>query len=96
MPIRPDPSVQSEPPRTLRVDGDAIRTVDQTLLPFERVDIALRDAAACARAIRSMQVMCWSGAATRCRSACFAGWHVANSRCRTNSTCIAPRRRRLS
>jgi methylthioribose-1-phosphate isomerase len=56
MPNRPDPSAPSEPPRTLRVDGDGLLTVDQTLLPFEHVEIALRDAASCARAIRSMQV----------------------------------------
>ena len=44
------------PERTLRlVEGGAV-TLDQTRLPHARVEIALRDAAACAHAIRTMQV----------------------------------------
>jgi methylthioribose-1-phosphate isomerase len=42
--------------RTLRVLGDAVITVDQTRLPFERVDLVLADPAACAEAIESMRV----------------------------------------
>ena len=44
------------PPRTLRVEGAAVVTLDQTRLPFERVELALRDASGCARAIETMRV----------------------------------------
>ena len=42
--------------RTLRAVDGAIVTLDQTVLPFERREIVLRDEAACAHAIRTMQV----------------------------------------
>lgn len=43
--------------RTLRIDEDGVlRTLDQTLLPFERREIALRSVEDCRRAIVSMQV----------------------------------------
>ena len=43
--------------RTLRIDEDGVlRTLDQTLLPFERREIALRSVEDCHRAIASMQV----------------------------------------
>ncbi|WP_225879156.1 S-methyl-5-thioribose-1-phosphate isomerase [Zeimonas arvi] len=43
--------------RTLRIDEDGVlRTIDQTLLPFERREIALRSVEDCRRAIVSMQV----------------------------------------
>jgi methylthioribose-1-phosphate isomerase len=43
--------------RTLRIDEDGVlRTLDQTLLPFERREIALRSVEDCRRAIASMQV----------------------------------------
>jgi methylthioribose-1-phosphate isomerase len=48
--------VRPEPARTLRVAGRHLLTLDQTRLPFEVVEIALRDAAGCARAIATMQV----------------------------------------
>jgi methylthioribose-1-phosphate isomerase len=44
------------PPRTLRVVGDRLLTLDQTRLPFEVIDLVLADASACARAIATMQV----------------------------------------
>jgi len=44
------------PPRTLRVVGDRLLTLDQTRLPFEVIDLMLADASACARAIATMQV----------------------------------------
>jgi methylthioribose-1-phosphate isomerase len=44
------------PPRTLRVVGDGLLTLDQTRLPFEVIDLVLADASACARAIATMQV----------------------------------------
>jgi methylthioribose-1-phosphate isomerase len=44
------------PPRTLRVVGDRLLTLDQTRLPFEVIDLVLDDASACARAIATMQV----------------------------------------
>jgi len=47
---------ESPPQRTLRVERDAIVTLDQTRLPFEVVTLALADAAACASAIATMQV----------------------------------------
>jgi len=43
--------------RTLRIDEQGVlRTLDQTLLPFERREIALRSADDCRRAIVTMQV----------------------------------------
>ena len=39
---RPEPTV---PPRTLRIVDGVAMTVDQVRLPFEVVEIALRDAA---------------------------------------------------
>ncbi|MEP7119181.1 MAG: S-methyl-5-thioribose-1-phosphate isomerase [Acidobacteriota bacterium] len=43
--------------RTLHIDGEgALRTLDQTLLPFENREIALRSAEDCRRAIATMQV----------------------------------------
>ncbi|MFP5406761.1 MAG: S-methyl-5-thioribose-1-phosphate isomerase [Gammaproteobacteria bacterium] len=42
---------------TLRIDADGLpRTLDQTVLPFERREIALRSAEDCRRAIATMQV----------------------------------------
>jgi methylthioribose-1-phosphate isomerase len=52
------PTSPSDDPsaRTLRIDGGAVITVDQARLPFERIELALTDAAACARAISGMLV----------------------------------------
>jgi len=50
------PASDAAPPRTLRVSGDHVLTLDQARLPFEVVELALRDARACARAIATMQV----------------------------------------
>jgi methylthioribose-1-phosphate isomerase len=54
----PLPTPWSDEPaaRTLRVDGAIVRTVDQTRLPFERIELVLGDAETCARAISTMQV----------------------------------------
>jgi methylthioribose-1-phosphate isomerase len=54
----PTPTPDPEPAlrRTLRTERDAIVTLDQTRLPFESVPLVLRDAAACGRAIATMQV----------------------------------------
>jgi methylthioribose-1-phosphate isomerase len=43
-------------PRTLRVVGHAVVTLDQTRLPFERIELGLDTLAGCAHAITSMQV----------------------------------------
>ena len=50
------PASDTAPPRTLRVSGEHVLTLDQARLPFEVVELALRDAAACAHAIATMQV----------------------------------------
>ncbi len=52
------PTPRSDDPsaRTLRVDGPVVRTLDQARLPFERIELVLGDAAACAGAISAMQV----------------------------------------
>ena len=50
------PASGTAPPRTLRVSGEHVLTLDQARLPFEVVELALRDAAACAHAIATMQV----------------------------------------
>jgi methylthioribose-1-phosphate isomerase len=50
------PASDTAPPRTLRVNGNHVLTLDQTRLPFEVVELALRDASACAQAIATMQV----------------------------------------
>ncbi|MFO0458187.1 MAG: S-methyl-5-thioribose-1-phosphate isomerase [Burkholderiales bacterium] len=55
-PAPPTPPSADPAPRTLRVDGDVVRTVDQARLPFEHVELVLADAAGCARAITTMQV----------------------------------------
>ncbi len=55
-PAEPTPPDDDPPPRTLRVDGRVLRTIDQARLPFERIELALADAEACARAIATMQV----------------------------------------
>jgi len=55
MPDRPPRSTSSEQ-RTLWTAGGAVVTLDQTRLPFERVEITLDGLAACARAITTMQV----------------------------------------
>jgi methylthioribose-1-phosphate isomerase len=52
---RPAPHGAVSPP-TLRVQGDHLLTIDQTRLPFERVELVLRDAPDCVRAIVTMQV----------------------------------------
>lgn len=46
----------STPERTLRIDNGVAITLDQTQLPHARVELVLRDAADCARAIGDMQV----------------------------------------
>jgi methylthioribose-1-phosphate isomerase len=50
------PASDAAPPRTLRPSGEHVLTLDQARLPFEVVELALRDAPACAHAIASMQV----------------------------------------
>jgi len=54
--MRPTPAIDDPAPRTLRADGEVVRTIDQSRLPFERVELVLRDDADCARAIATMQV----------------------------------------
>ena len=41
--MRPTPAIDDPAPRTLRVDGEVVRTIDQSRLPFERVELVLRD-----------------------------------------------------
>lgn len=48
--------VAAQPERTLRTEGDAVLTLDQTLLPFESRWITLRTADDCLEAIRTMRV----------------------------------------
>jgi methylthioribose-1-phosphate isomerase len=55
-PAEPTPPDDDPSPRTLRVDGRVVRTIDQARLPFERIELVLADAEACARAIATMQV----------------------------------------
>jgi methylthioribose-1-phosphate isomerase len=50
------PASDTAPLRTLRVSSDHVLTLDQARLPFEVVELALRDAPACAQAIATMQV----------------------------------------
>ena len=50
------PSPRPGVPRTLRVCGDVVETVDQTRLPFEQVRLTLDRASACGHAIATMQV----------------------------------------
>jgi methylthioribose-1-phosphate isomerase len=53
---RPD-SLPDQPERTLMARADhTVVTLDQTRLPFDRVELVLRHAAGCAQAIATMQV----------------------------------------
>jgi methylthioribose-1-phosphate isomerase len=52
----PPPEHDDPTARTLRVDAGCVRTLDQTRLPFERIELVLGDAGSCARAIETMQV----------------------------------------
>jgi len=50
------PTASPSDVRTLWLSGSSVATLDQTRLPFERVEQVLADAAACAHAIATMQV----------------------------------------
>jgi methylthioribose-1-phosphate isomerase len=50
------PNASPSDTRTLWLAGDCVVTIDQTRLPFERIERVLADAHACAHAIASMQV----------------------------------------
>ncbi|RPH40494.1 MAG: S-methyl-5-thioribose-1-phosphate isomerase [Burkholderiales bacterium] len=49
-------TARAGPPLTLRVHGDRLVTIDQARLPFEVIELGLRDASDCAHAIVTMQV----------------------------------------